>query len=297
LLEALDEVSQRNLSFVICHLSFSNPRTMIHSTAVIDPRAQLGPDVEIGPNVVLEGPVSIGAGTKVQANAVIVGQVKIGSGNTIGYGSVIGGFPQDLSYRPDSPSGVEIGNDNVLREYCTIHRGTKPDTLTVLGNQCLLMVGAHLGHNARVGNQVILANNVLLGGYVEVHDKAFLGGASVVHQHTRLGTMSIMQGGSAVSKDVPPFGAEAGRNSIVGINVVALRRAGFGSELRLEVKRAFHILYHEGLNTSQAAAKAAEEKWSPQVQPFWDFVKTSKRGICAFVRWSEVKGDSTSSEE
>jgi UDP-N-acetylglucosamine acyltransferase len=270
---------------------------MIHPTAVIDPRAELGPDVEIGPNVVIEGPVSIGTGTKVQANSVIVGQVKIGSGNTIGYGSVIGGFPQDLSYRPDSPSGVEIGNDNVLREYCTIHRGTKPDTLTVLGNQCLLMVGAHLGHNARVGNQVILANNVLLGGYVEVHDKAFLGGASVVHQHTRLGTMSIMQGGSAVGKDVPPFGAEAGRNSIVGINVVALRRAGFGSGLRLEVKRAFHILYHEGLNTSQAATRAAEEKWSPEIQPFWDFVKTSKRGICAFVRWSEVKGDSTSAGE
>ena len=269
---------------------------MIHSTAVIDPGAHLEPDVEIGPNVVIEGPVSIGAGTKVQAGAIIVGQVKIGSGNTIGYGSVIGGFPQDLSYRPDSPSGVEIGNDNILREYCTIHRGTKPDTLTVLGNQCLLMVGAHLGHNSRLGNQVILANNVLLGGYVEVHDKAFLGGGSVVHQHTRLGRMSIMQGASAVSKDVPPFGTEAGRNSIVGINVVALRRAGFGSSLRLEVKRAFHILYHEGLNTSQAVAKAGEEKWSPEIQPFWDFVRTSKRGICAFVRWSDVKGASTLSE-
>jgi UDP-N-acetylglucosamine acyltransferase len=269
---------------------------MIHSSAVIDPRAQLGSDVEIGPNVVIEGPVSVGAGTKVQANAIIVGHVKIGSGNTIGYGSVIGGFPQDLSYRPDSPSGVEIGNDNVLREYCTIHRGTKPDTLTVVGNQCLLMVGAHLGHNSRLGNQVILANNVLLGGYVEVHDKAFLGGGSVVHQLTRLGSMSIMQGGSAVGKDVPPFGTEAGRNSIVGINVVALRRAGFGSSLRLEVKKAFHILYHEGLNTSQAVARAAEEKWSPEIQPFWDFVRTSKRGICAFVRWSQVKGDSASLE-
>jgi UDP-N-acetylglucosamine acyltransferase len=285
-------------AIAICHLSsvIPNPPTMIHSSAVIDQRAQLEPDVEIGPNVVIEGPVSIGARTKIQAGAIIVGQVKIGSGNTIGYGSVVGGYPQDLSYQPDSPSGVEIGNDNVLREYCTIHRGTKPNTVTMIGNQCLLMVGAHLGHNSRVGDQVILANNVLLGGYVEVHDKAFLGGSSVVHQHTRLGSMSIMQGGSAVGKDVPPFGTEAGRNSIVGINVVALRRAGFGPSLRLEVKRAFHILYHEGLNTSQAVARAAEEKWSPEIQPFWEFVKTSKRGICAFVRWSDVKGDSTSSE-
>jgi len=283
----------------ICHLSsvISNPRTMIHSTAVIDPRAHLEADVEIGPNVVIEGPVSVGPGTKIQAGAIIVGQVKIGSGNMIGYGSVIGGFPQDLSYRSDTPSGVEIGNDNVLREYCTIHRGTKPDTLTVLGNQCLLMVGAHLGHNSRVGNQVILANNVLLGGYVEIHDKAFLGGGSLVHQHTRLGSMSLMQGGAAVGKDVPPFAAAAGRNGIVGINVVALRRAGFASGLRLEVKRAFHILYHEGLNPSQAVARAAEEKWSPEIQPFWDFVRTSKRGICVFVRWSDVKGDRVTAED
>jgi UDP-N-acetylglucosamine acyltransferase len=269
---------------------------MIHSTAVIDPRAHLEPDVEIGPNVVIDGPVFIGARTKVQAGAIIVGQVKIGSGNTIGHGTVIGGYPQDLSYRPENPSGVEIGNDNVLREHCTIHRGTKPDSLTVLGNQSLLMAGAHLGHNSQVGNQVVLANNVLLGGYVEVHDKAFLGGGSVVHQFTRLGTMSIMQGASAVGKDVPPFATEAGRNSVVGINVVALRRAGFGPDLRSEVKRAFHILYHERLNVSQALARAAEEKWSPEIQPFWDFVKASKRGVCAFVRWSEVKAGSTSSE-
>ncbi len=269
---------------------------MIHSTAVIDPRAHLEPDVEIGPNVVIDGPVFIGARTKVQAGAIIVGQVKIGSGNTIGYGTVIGGYPQDLSYRSENPSGVEIGNDNVLREHCTVHRGTKPDSLTVLGNQSLLMAGAHLGHNSQVGNQVILANNVLLGGYVEVHDKAFVGGGSLVHQHTRLGTMSIMQGASAVGKDVPPFATEAGKNSVVGINVVALRRAGFGPDLRSEVKRAFHILYHEGLNVSQALARAAEEKWSPEIQPFWDFVKASKRGVCAFVRWSEVKAGTTSSE-
>ena len=269
---------------------------MIHSSAVIDPGAHIEPGVEIGPNVVVEGPVYIGANTKIQANAVIVGQVKIGSGNTIGYGSVIGGWPQDLTYKPETSSGVEIGNDNVLREFCTVHRGTKPDSLTVLGNQCLLMVGAHLGHNSRVGDQVILANNVLLGGYVEVQDKAFLGGGSVVHQNTRFGRMAIMQGGSAISKDVPPFAAEAGRNSVVGINVVGLRRAGFGPNLRGEVKRAFAILYHEGLNTSQAAAKAAEETWSPEVQTFWDFVRASKRGICAFVRWSEVKAGSTFSE-
>src|SRR5260221_2406014 len=174
---------------------------MIHSTAVIDPRAHLEPDVEIGPNVVIDGPVFIGARTKVQAGAIIVGQVKIGSGNTIGYGTVIGGYPQDLSYRPENPSGVEIGNDNVLREHCTVHRGTKPDSLTVLGNQSLLMAGAQLGHNSQARNQVILANHVLLGGYVGGHDKALLGGGSVAQPYTRLRAMSIMPGASAVSKE------------------------------------------------------------------------------------------------
>src|SRR5258708_20827604 len=112
---------------------------MIHSTAVIDPRAHLEPDVEIGPNVVIDGPVFIGARTKVQAGAIIVGQVKIGSGNTIGYGTVIGGYPQDLSYRPENPSGVELGNDNVGREHWTVPPGTTPYSLHFLGTQTLLL--------------------------------------------------------------------------------------------------------------------------------------------------------------
>ncbi|MBV8815562.1 MAG: acyl-ACP--UDP-N-acetylglucosamine O-acyltransferase [Verrucomicrobia bacterium] len=269
---------------------------MIHSTAVIDPRAHLEAGVEIGPNVVIEGPARIGANTKIQAGAIITGQVTVGSGNIIGYGSVIGGLPQDLSFRPDTLSGVQIGDDNVLREHCTIHRGTKPESFTVLGSRCLLMVGAHLGHNSRVGDQVVLANNVLLAGYVEVEEKAFLGGGSLVHQYTRLGRMAIMQGGSGIGKDLPPFAVAAGRNSVVGINVIGLRRAGFGGDLRAEVKQAFSILYHEGLTISQALDRASGLKWSPEVEPFWEFVRTSKRGICLFARWSEIKSGSNIGE-
>ena len=271
-------------------------RQMIHSTAIIDSRAHLEPGVEVGPNVLIDGPINIGANTKIQAGAIITGQVTVGSGNVIGYGSVIGGLPQDLSFRPDTSSGVQIGDDNILREHCTIHRGTKPDSFTVVGNRCLLMVGAHLGHNSRLGDQVILANNVLLGGYVQVDEKAFVGGGSLVHQNTRLGRMAIMQGGSAIGKDLPPFAVAAGRNSVVGINVVGLRRAGFGLDLRTEIKRAFTILYHEGLTAPQAAERANELKWAPEVEPFWEFVRTSKRGICMFARWSEIKSGANVSE-
>jgi acyl-ACP--UDP-N-acetylglucosamine O-acyltransferase len=134
--------------------------------------------------------------------------------NRIGYGAVIGSFPQDLSFDPNANSGVEIGENNVIREYCTIHRGTKEGSNTLVGSNNLLMVGAHLGHNTRLGNNVILANNVLLGGYVEIHDRVFVGGGSVVHQFTRMGAISLLQGLSAISKDIPPFSIGVGRNAV-----------------------------------------------------------------------------------
>src|SRR5580704_17563408 len=167
---------------------------MIHPTAVIDPHAQLESDVTVGPYALIEGPVRISSGTEIQGHAVITGSVVIGKNNRIGYGSVIGAFPQDLSFDPKVDSGVEIGEQNVIREHCTIHRGTKENTQTRIGSKNLLMVGVHLGHNVRLGDDVILANNVLLGGYAEVHDRVFIGGGSVVHQYTRMGAVSLMQG-------------------------------------------------------------------------------------------------------
>jgi len=154
---------------------------MIHSTAIIDPKAELDSDVSVGPYALIEGPVRVGSGTEIQGHAVITGSVRIGTNNRIGYGAVIGALPQDLSFSPKISSGVEIGDNNVIREYCTIHRGTKEGSNTVVGSHNLLMVGVHLGHNARVANHVILANNVLLAGYVEIHDRVFLSGASSIN--------------------------------------------------------------------------------------------------------------------
>ena len=270
---------------------------MIHPTAVIDPKAQIDSDVVIGPYVLIEGAVRISSGTEIQGHAVITGSVVIGKNNRIGYGSVIGSFPQDLSFDPNATSGVEIGDNNVIREHCTIHRGTKESTNTRIGSNNLLMVGAHLGHNMRIGNNVILANNVLLGGYAEIHDRVFIGGGSVVHQFTRMGAVSLLQGISGVGKDVPPFSIAIGKDGISTINVIGLRRAGYGPALRKEVKEAFELLYRSGLNIGQALEESERRSWSNEVSLFWDFVATSKRGICPMVRWGEVKGTTFSGDE
>jgi UDP-N-acetylglucosamine acyltransferase len=270
---------------------------MIHQTAVVDSSAEIESDAVVGPYALIEGPVRVGSGTEIQGHSIITGSVRIGKNNRIGYGSVIGSLPQDLSFDLKANSGVEIGDNNVLREHCTIHRGTKEGTNTRIGSNNLLMVGAHLGHNTLLGDGVILANNVLLGGYVEIQSRVFVGGGSVVHQFTRLGAFSLMQGLSAISKDLPPFAIAAGRNSVSAINVIGLRRAGYGPALRSEVKDAFNLFYRSGLNASQAEQKAAERSWSPEVSIFWDFISSTKRGICSMVRWGQVKGAAFVGEE
>lgn len=270
---------------------------MIHPSAFVHPDAQIDPTAIIEPYAVVDGPVVVGARTRVQCHAVISGPVTIGTDNVIGYGAVVGGFPQDLSFSPDCRSFVRIGDHNVIREHCTIHRGTKPGSSTELGSHNFLMAGAHAGHNVEIGNHAILANNVLLGGYATVGDRAFLGGGSVVHQFTRIGSIALLQGMTAVSKDIPPFTIAAGRNSVVALNVVGLKRAGFNPALRNEAKRAFELLYRAGLNAAQVRDEAGKQAWSPEIAPFWAFVAASKRGVCGFAAWSRVKGGAMGAEE
>jgi UDP-N-acetylglucosamine acyltransferase len=154
----------------------------------------------------------------------------------------------------------------------------------VLGNDCFLMAGAHLAHNARLGNRVVMANDALLGGYVVVEDGAFIGGSGVFHQHIRVGQLAITQGGSAFSKDVPPFTIAAGRNTVVGLNVIGLRRAGLSAEQRRDVKVAFNLLYRSGMNKTQALKAAEGRAWGPEACAFFAFVAASKRGVCALLR-------------
>ncbi len=196
----------------------------IHPTAIVDPAARVGVDVEIGPFSIVGPQVTIGEKTIVQSHVVIEGQVTIGPGNLIGHGAVIGAPPQDVSFSPQRKTSVQIGDDNIIREYCTIHRGTAEGSATKIGNKNFLMAGAHIGHNCEIGNNVVIANNCLLAGYVLVDDGAFLGGGSTFHQFMHIGRLVMVQGSSAFGKDLPPFVVAAERNSVFGLNVVGLRQ-------------------------------------------------------------------------
>jgi UDP-N-acetylglucosamine acyltransferase len=258
---------------------------VIHSTAIIAPEARLGENITVGAYAVIEGPAEIGDGCTIQAHAILTGRVVLGQENFIGYGAVIGGYPQDLGFKPETKSEVRIGHRNRIREHCTIHRGAQEGGVTTVGDDCFLMAGVHLGHDARVGNRAILANNVLLGGHAQVADHVFLGGGSVFHQHVRVGRLAMTQGNSAFSADLPPYTIGINVNIVAGLNVVGLRRAGFTSEQRREVKRAFALVYQSGLNFRQALSAAAEQEWGPEAQAFFEFIRgVGKRGLSAIMK-------------
>lgn len=272
----------------------NDEQRMIHSTAVIHRDAEIGQDVTIGPYAVIEGAAKIGDGCEIQAHAVIGAHVEMGRENVIGYGAVIGGEPQDFAFKPETRSLVRIGDGNKIREYCTIHRGTTEGTATIVGQGCFLMAGAHLAHNVRLGDHVIIANNALLGGHLQVAERVFIGGGCVFHQHIRVGRLVICQGASAFSKDIPPFVTAAERNGVAGLNVVGLRRAGMSAAQRREIKDAFALLYRSGLNTTQALAEAAKRQWGAEARSFFDFVAAAKkRGICDLL----ATRDGTAAEE
>ena len=261
----------------------------IHPTAIVDADAQIGADVGIGPFSIIGPQAVIGEKTTVQSHVVIEGEVVIGNGNFIGHGAVIGAPPQDVSFSPERKTRVEIGNDNIIREYCTIHRGSPESSATKIGDKNFLMAGAHIGHNCVIGNNVVIANNCLLAGHVRVNDGAFLGGGSTFHQFMHIGRLVMVQGSSAFGKDLPPFVIAAERNYVFGLNVVGLRRAGFSATDREEIKAAFKLVYTTGLNISQALKKAATIKFGAPAREFLDFVANAKkRGICPLKRGHTV---------
>jgi len=258
-------------------------KTRIHPSAIVDPKAEIGTDVEIGPYAVIAGNVTIGAGSRIESHAVIDGEVIIDAGNVVGHAAIIGAPPQDLSYSAERRTKVEIGAENVIREHCTVHRGSADGSTTKMGNKNFLMAGAHVGHNCKIGDKVIIANNCLLGGHVRVDDGAFLGGGCVFHQHMHVGRLAIAQGASAFSKDIPPFVIAAERNLVFGLNIVGLRRAGLSSQDRNEIKNAFKLIYSSGLNISQALKKSETMKLGTAAREFLDFIANAKkRGICPY---------------
>ena len=264
----------------------------IHPSAIIHPDAKIADGVEIGPYVCIEGPAIVGKGCTLQAHSILAGDVELGENNLIGYGAVIGAAPQALSFHSGIKSSVIIGNGNTIRESCTIHRGMKDGGVTRVGDDNFLMVGSHLGHDVQIGNHVILANNVLLGGHVEIRDRAFIGGGAVFHQFVRVGELVVAQGNSAFSKDIPPYLIGAENNTVFGLNVVGLKRAGYTPETRTEIKEAFKLLYKSGRNTRQALAESKNRPWSEAAQLFFNFVEgATKRGITPLANQTGVSAD------
>lgn len=255
----------------------------IHQTAIIDRKAEIDGSAEIGPYVVIEGKVSIGPRTRVMAGAFIAGTTEIGPECVIHPHAVLGHEPQDLSW-PGGESFLRVGKGNVLREGCSIHRGSKPGLATVVGDRNFIMGHSHIAHDCVVGSEVILANGALLAGHVHVEDKAFISGNVTVHQFVRIGTLAMVGGLSRVTKDVPPFLLLEGNSTIRAINVVGLRRAGFSSQQREQVKRAYKLLYHSGLNVTQALAAIEKEDLGPEVASMIAFIRDSQRGICGHAR-------------
>jgi UDP-N-acetylglucosamine acyltransferase len=253
---------------------------MIHPTAMVHPEARLAASVRVGPYAVIDAGVELGPECVVGPHVYLTGLTVIGAGNRFHAGAVIGDAPQDLKYK-DEPTRLRIGDHNVFREHATVHRSTRPEAETVIGSNNFIMANAHIAHNCVVGHHVILANGALLGGHAVVQDRAFISGNCLVHQFARVGTLALMQGGSAISQDLPPFTIATRDNEICGLNLVGLRRAGFTAEQRLELKRLYRALFRSGQNFRAALETARTAFDSPAARLMLDFVAAARRGVCA----------------
>ena len=251
---------------------------MIHPTAVIHPKAKLDSTVAVGPYAVIDEAVEIGARCVIGPHVYLTGVTTIGAENQFHAGCVIGDAPQDLKY-DGTPTRLRIGDKNVFREHFTVHRSTKPDGETVIGSHNFIMQHAHVAHNCILGNHIILAGGALLAGHVQVQDRAFISGNCLVHQFTRIGTLALMRGGSAVSQDLPPFTIARDDNTLCGLNLIGLRRAGFTAEQRLELKAAYRVLFRSGLNRRAAVAEAQAQFPAGPARILIDFVAAAKRGV------------------
>jgi UDP-N-acetylglucosamine acyltransferase len=253
---------------------------LIHPTAIISPKAELDSTVEVGPHAIIEEHARIGAGTKVWANAYITGHTEIGRENQIHMGAVLGHEPQDLKFDRSRRTYLRVGDRNVFREYCNVHRGTEPESATIIGNDCYLMASGHVGHNCVIGNNVIIVNCALLAGHVHVGDRAFISGGAVIHQFIHVGRLAMLSGNARVSMDIPPFTLAAERNEVHALNLVGLRRAKLAAAALSELKALFQLFYLSGKNGSQALAEATGAFQTSEALEFIEFARKSPNGIC-----------------
>lgn len=258
---------------------------MVNEHALIHPSAKIAPDVEIGPWTRIGADVEIGAGTWIGSHVVIEGPTKIGAHNQIHPFASIGGAPQDKKYKGEV-TWLEMGDHNVIREYCSLNRGTvQGNNVTRIGNNNLLMANVHVAHDCIIGNHIVIANNSAMGGHVTIKDWAILSGFTAIHQFCTIGEYSFTSGGSLVVKDIPPYllvSPDKRRAIAVGINSEGLKRNGFTPEEIMQIQRAFKVVYRKGLSLKDAIAQLQEMVTeAPRVQLMLDFIQQPGRGIVA----------------
>ncbi len=255
---------------------------MIHQTAIVDPKADIGEGVEIGPYCVIERDVCIGNGTVIGPHVVIREGTKIGKRCQIFQFASIGEIPQALAFKGEKTS-ISIGDENIIREFVTLHRGTaKGGGKTIIGNNNFFMAYSHVAHDCRIGNQVVLANGATLAGHILIEDYAIIGGLSAVHQFCRIGTHAFISGLTGVTLDIPPFMLAAGnRAKLFGLNTVGLKRHQFNEETIRALKKAYRIIFRSGMTLERAIKKVMEDDifQTNEVRHLLNFIQHTKRGI------------------
>ncbi len=253
----------------------------IHPTAVISAEAELPDDIQVGPYVIIEGPVRLGPGCVLRPHVHLCGPLTMGRGNIVFTGAVLGERPQHLKYNGE-PTTLEIGDENIFREHVTVHRGTALSGKTQIGSRNFLMSNCHVAHDCRIGNTTIIAGGALLAGWVEVGDRVLVSGNCVVHQYTRIGRLAMMRGLSRTSRDVPPFCIMDGTHTLRGINVIGLKRAGVPSKSIHALRNAFTALFGTRQNLKLAVERFTKSTGATncaEVVEMLDFIRASKRGV------------------
>jgi len=252
----------------------------IHPTAIVDPDAELGSGVTVGPHAIIGPQVRVGTGTEIGAGVLIERNTVIGEACRIHKGAVLGTDPQDLKFQGEE-SWLRIGDRTQIREYATLNRGTSESGETVVGDDCLLMAYVHVAHDCRLGNRIIISNATQMAGHVTIDDWAIISGLVAVHQFVRIGRHAFIGGLSRVAQDVAPFCRVSGNPpKIYGLNTVGLERRGFPAESRAALKKAYRMLFHSELNLSQALVRVREElEMKGEVGEFIEFIESSERGV------------------
>ena len=254
--------------------------TTIEHRALVSPKAQLGENVSVGPFTIIEDDVVVGDGCKIAASAYIANGARLGRNCMIHHGAVVSNVPQDLKFAGEATI-LEVGDNTVVREYCTLHRGTAETGRTVIGSDCLLMANVHVAHDTIVGNKCIFANLVALAGHVNIGDWVTIGGGTPVHQFTNIGSHAMIGGGFRVTQDVPPY-VLAGRDPLryEGVNIIGLRRRGFTRDQIETIEKVYRVLYSSGMMYSDAVKKIESDfPPSKEVTAIVSFLKSSSRGI------------------